>query len=260
MADFDPKRMPPPATHLYQAPPPAISSVPEALLQPMDYGGSPKRLSLDERLERELGIKVEQQPEQLGPPSSLQPHVTSLPATVPTYDNIGLEEPRATPPTEKEQAMAAAQMVTTKLLEMQAAKEAERRRKREQRLAERQRQLQQSQEGAGGEAARGEQRVAAARILEQVELQELASEEQKVLYLHFQAGLWIRIDLIRIRIQHFCSIRIRIKFRIWIRFRIQAKTELSKTISFSNFFEIKICVKSSKKYRCYSSKFFPNSS
>jgi hypothetical protein len=43
-------------------------------------------------------------------------------------------------------------------------------------------------------------------------------------------GLWIRIDLIRIRIQQFCSIRIRIK----------AKTELSKTISFSNFFEIKI--------------------
>jgi hypothetical protein len=43
-------------------------------------------------------------------------------------------------------------------------------------------------------------------------------------------GLWIRIDLIRIRIQHFCSIRI----------RIQAKTELSKIISFSNFFELKI--------------------
>jgi hypothetical protein len=36
---------------------------------------------------------------------------------------------------------------------------------------------------------------------------------------HFWAGLWIRIDLIRIWIQHFCSIRI----------RIQAKTELSKT-------------------------------
>jgi hypothetical protein len=34
-------------------------------------------------------------------------------------------------------------------------------------------------------------------------------------------GLWIRIDLIRIRIQHFCSIRI--QFRI----RIQAKTELT---------------------------------
>jgi hypothetical protein len=43
-----------------------------------------------------------------------------------------------------------------------------------------------------------------------------------------EPGLWIRIDLIRIRIQHFCSIRIRIQ--------IQAKTELSKTISFSNFF------------------------
>jgi hypothetical protein len=38
---------------------------------------------------------------------------------------------------------------------------------------------------------------------------------------------------------HFCSIRI----------RIQAKTELSRTISFSNFFEFKIGVKSNKKYR-----------
>jgi hypothetical protein len=56
-----------------------------------------------------------------------------------------------------------------------------------------------------------------------------------------QTGLWIRIDLILIRIQHFCSIRIqfRIQFRIRFRIRIQAKTELSKTISFSNF-----CLKS----------------
>jgi hypothetical protein len=30
----------------------------------------------------------------------------------------------------------------------------------------------------------------------------------------FQAGLWIRIDLIRIRIQHFCSIRIQFRIRI----------------------------------------------
>jgi hypothetical protein len=42
------------------------------------------------------------------------------------------------------------------------------------------------------------------------------------------AGLWIRID----------SIQIRIQFRT--RFRIQAKTELSNTIFFSNIFEIKI--------------------
>jgi hypothetical protein len=41
-------------------------------------------------------------------------------------------------------------------------------------------------------------------------------------YRYCTAGLWIRID----------------SMRIW--FRIQAKTELSKTISFSNFFEIKI--------------------
>jgi hypothetical protein len=48
----------------------------------------------------------------------------------------------------------------------------------------------------------------------------------KPLWLHLSAnrpGLWIRIDSIRIRIQHFSSIRIRL--------RIQAKTELSKTIS-----------------------------
>jgi hypothetical protein len=52
------------------------------------------------------------------------------------------------------------------------------------------------------------------------------------------SGLWIWIDLIRIR--------------------IQAKTELSKTISFSNFFEIKILVKSNQKYRylCNLSQFF----
>jgi hypothetical protein len=56
-------------------------------------------------------------------------------------------------------------------------------------------------------------------------------------------GLWIRIDSMRIRIQHFSSIR----FRIRIQLRIQAKTELSMTISFSNFFEIKIWVKSNKK-------------
>jgi hypothetical protein len=31
---------------------------------------------------------------------------------------------------------------------------------------------------------------------------------------HFLLGLWIRIDLIRIRIQHFCSIRIRFRIRI----------------------------------------------
>jgi hypothetical protein len=59
-----------------------------------------------------------------------------------------------------------------------------------------------------------------------VAMLEEAVDEAPVL----QPGLWIRVDLLRIRIQHFCSIRI----------RIQAKTELSKTISFSNFFEIKI--------------------
>jgi hypothetical protein len=57
-----------------------------------------------------------------------------------------------------------------------------------------------------------------------------AQVSQCTIYGYLDPGLWIRIDLIRIRIQHFCSIRI----------RSQAKTELSKTISFSNFFKIKI--------------------
>jgi hypothetical protein len=60
----------------------------------------------------------------------------------------------------------------------------------------------------------------------------------------WESGLWIRIDLIRIQ----------------IRFRIQAKTDLLKTISFSNFFEIEIWVKSNKKYQCYSLKIFSKSS
>jgi hypothetical protein len=56
----------------------------------------------------------------------------------------------------------------------------------------------------------------------------------QTMFVQYKPGLWIRIDFIqiRVRIQHFCSIRIRIG--------IQAKTELSRTISFSNFFEIKI--------------------
>lgn len=82
--------------------------------------------------------------------------------------------------------MAAAQLVTTKLLEMQAAKEAERQRRREARMAER-------LAGRVGEAARPEQgllveqqRVATGRILEQVEQLEQATEEQKVQNLLFK--------------------------------------------------------------------------
>ena len=59
---------------------------------------------------------------------------TGLPTTIPTYDTPPPTKPI---PVEKEQAMAAAQMVTTKLAEMQAAKEAERQQKREARMAER---------------------------------------------------------------------------------------------------------------------------
>lgn len=129
---------------------------------------SPQRISLDERLEKELGIKVDK--EQLQPP----PLATGLPATVPTYDNTpNLIQPQPKVPVEKEQAMAAAQMVTTKLLEMQAAKEAERTKKREQRMAERIALM------SGGEPGReAENKVATGRILEQVELQEQATEEK----------------------------------------------------------------------------------
>jgi hypothetical protein len=52
----------------------------------------------------------------------------------------------------------------------------------------------------------------------------------------FKAGLWIRIDLIRIRID---LIRIRIPHFRSIRIRIEAKTELLNTISFSNFLKSK---------------------
>jgi hypothetical protein len=184
--------MPPPtAAYYYQRPPPSVTPGEHVQRKQLDNVGSPKRLSLDERLERELGIKMEkeQEQQQLLQQQVAQSgdqlrhhHTSSLPATVPTYDNSPVDQPQPRAvPLEKEQAMAAAQVVTTKLLEMQAAKEAERRRKRELRLAERQRQLLQIQEG--GPAATsvvGEQRVAAARILEQVEQQELATEEQKV--------------------------------------------------------------------------------
>jgi hypothetical protein len=64
----------------------------------------------------------------------------------------------------------------------------------------------------------------------------------------FFPGLWIRIDSIRIRIriQHISSIRIRIQFRI------QAKTELLKTIFCITF----VCPKSSAIFYLFSDNFF----
>jgi len=80
-------------------------------------------------------------------------------------------------PLEKEQAIVAAQMVTSKLLEMQAAKEAERQRRKEQRMAERLAGMNVEQ---GQNILVEQQKVATGRILEQVEQQELATEELKV--------------------------------------------------------------------------------
>jgi hypothetical protein len=57
---------------------------------------------------------------------------------------------------------------------------------------------------------------------------------------------WFNTDQIRIRIQHFCSIRIR-------------KNRTFTDNFFSHFFEIKIWVKSIQKYRCYSSIFVSKS-
>jgi hypothetical protein len=79
--------------------------------------------------------------------------------------------------------MFAAQMVTSKLMEMQAAKEAERNKKREQRMAERMAAANVQQQ-AGDKMESGAQQVvekvaaSGGRILEQVEAQEMASEEQ----------------------------------------------------------------------------------
>ena len=68
-------------------------------------------------------------------------------------------------------------MVTSKLLEMQAAKEAERQRRKEQRMAERLAGMNVEQ---GQNILVEQQKVATGRILEQVEQQELATEELKV--------------------------------------------------------------------------------
>ena len=68
-------------------------------------------------------------------------------------------------------------MVTTKLLEMQAAKEAERQRRKELRMAER---LAVMSTDKGPNVLVDQQKVATGRILEQVEQQEMASEELKV--------------------------------------------------------------------------------
>lgn len=81
--------------------------------------------------------------------------------------------------------MAAAQMVTSKLMEMQAAKEAERAKKKEQRMAERMaaaanvvhKQAAERQLDGGFQTEKLP--AASGRILEQVEAQEMATEEEQ---------------------------------------------------------------------------------
>lgn len=149
------------------------------------HSDSPKRVSLDERLEMELGV-----PRDAAPPppasASLQVKAATLPTSIPTYDDIpGVKQQQSSVQAvapEKEQAMAAAQMVTSKLMEMQAAKEAERARKREARLAERMAAAAQVTDGNMKAEVGGMERIAAAatgRILEQVEAQEMASETEQ---------------------------------------------------------------------------------
>ena len=199
------------------------------------FSDSPKRLSLDERLEREHGIKLEQEqpppmdfsrpppgfPGAAYPPyppvhtaaphrapfpahnsgsvlKAIQPHgqwaprpsnyrilavspsplapspkTSSLPTTIPTYDDT-------TPPksrqgaalAEREAAMVAAQAVASKLQEMQAAKEEDRRRKKELKIAERLAAQLEAKSEDFVKQAEEEVRVAGGRILDMVEKQE----------------------------------------------------------------------------------------
>lgn len=192
--------MPPPGGHYHKGTPP-----------PYGYGpDSPKRLSLDERLEREHGIKMEQEqmqqmdfsrppppfPHQLAPghsvPAPAYHHIpltspapaaptqsfsTGLPAMIPTYDD-STPVPVKGPPypgsqkvaNEKEKAIIAAQAIQSKLQEMQAAQKEEEKRKKEQKMAERIAQLEATQ--TEKEDAVAKLAVGSGRILEEVEKQE----------------------------------------------------------------------------------------
>merc|ERR1719228_3117505 len=156
------RQMPPPSLHFKYKQFPQLTSPAHT-----GYSDSPKRLSLDERLEREHGIKIEH--EQTPPmdftrpppgfPSHYPPALpqtqpqlvfsTGLPAMMPTYDDSAPPTPVKGPPypgtqkvaNEKEQAIIAAQAVASKLQEMQAAIEDERKKKKEQKMAERMAQM-----------------------------------------------------------------------------------------------------------------------
>lgn len=163
------------------------------------YSDSPKRLSLDERLEREHGIKIDQDPlpsldfSRPPPIFPLQPSVqqqpgeslfrTGLPAMIPTYDDTALPLVVKGPPypgtqkilNEKEQAMIAANAVANKLQEMQAmqaAKEDERKKKKEQKFAERIAIMEANQKPEEIDSPVAATKTESVRILEEVERQE----------------------------------------------------------------------------------------
>jgi len=204
------RQMPPPSLHYkYKQFPPLASPAHTG------YSDSPKRLSLDERLEREHGIRIEHEqtpPMDFSRPPpgfpSVQPHYppamlpsgpqqhatplpfsTGLPAMMPTYDDSAPPTPVKGPPypgtqkvaNEKEQAIIAAQAVASKLQEMQAAIEDERKKKKEQKMAERMAQM---------DAAKKEEKVlenkvvpvkaTTGRIFDEVEKQEIEMKEKDV--------------------------------------------------------------------------------
>ena len=160
------------------------------------FSDSPKRLSLDERLEREHGIKIEQDslgsldfsrpPPAFPPPPGVQQQTgggslfrTGLPAMIPTYDDT-LPAVMKGPPypgtqkilNEKEQAMIAANAVASKLQEMQAAKEDERKKKKEQKFAERIALMEAVPKQEETNSPVSAVKVESGRILEEVEKQE----------------------------------------------------------------------------------------
>jgi len=178
------------------------------------YSDSPKRLSLDERLEREHGIKIEHEqtppmdftrpppgfptvPSHFLPPCvppggpqlvSAVPFSAGLPAMIPTYDDSTPPTPVKGPPypgtqkaaSEKEQAIIAAQAVASKLQEMQAAKEDERKKKKEQKMAERMAQMDAKGEEKVQESKVAPVKVATGRIFDEVEKQEIEMKEKDV--------------------------------------------------------------------------------
>merc|ERR1719369_1601392 len=203
------RQMPPPSLHYkYKQFPPLASPAHTG------YSDSPKRLSLDERLEREHGIKIEH--EQTPPmdfsrpppgfpsvqphyppamlPSGPQQHVTplpfstGLPAMMPTYDDSAPPTPVKGPPypgtqkvaNEKEQAIIAAQAVASKLQEMQAAIEDERKKKKEQKMAERMAQMDAAKKEKVLENKVVPVKATTGRIFDEVEKQEIEMKEKDV--------------------------------------------------------------------------------